>query len=66
MIAEPFLLRFAEALTVKPSPAMRRNILTQTTECLEGSEWVPALSSTTMRGGQQTKTAVNQESTDFR
>ena len=65
MASEPFLLRFAAPLPVQSSPRLRQNPDTQTAEVEYRGTWVSASQHAELLGSGQTKTAVQQESTDY-
>jgi hypothetical protein len=65
-MSKPFLLRFAEHSEEAPMPAMRCNPLTQTSEVLWDGAWVSGREHDLLSGARGTKTAVKQESTDYR
>jgi len=65
MASEPFLSHFATPLTAQPHPALRLNPDKQITEIQHKGQWVDASEHPELLGLGQTKTAVEQESTDY-
>ena len=65
MASEPLLSRFATPLPAQPHPPLRQNPQTQTSEVERQGAWVSASEHIELLGHGQTKTAVQQESTDY-
>lgn len=65
MASEPLLSRFATPLPAQQRPALRQNSDTQTVEVEHQGVWIPASQNIELFGYGQTKTAVQQESTDY-
>jgi len=65
MASEPLLSRFATPLLAQPHPPLRQNPETQTAEVEYQGVWVSASQKIELLGHGQTKTAVEQESTDY-
>jgi hypothetical protein len=65
MASEPLLSRFATPLPVHPHPSLRQNPVTQTAEVEHQGVWVSASEHIELLGYGETKTAVQQESTDY-
>jgi hypothetical protein len=65
MASEPLLSRFATPLVAPPHRHLRQNPETQTTEIERQGEWVSASQHANLLGYGETKTAVQQESTDY-
>jgi hypothetical protein len=66
MATEPLLSRFATALPTRPHPPLRQDPETQMTEVKHQGAWVSVLNHAELVGYGETKTAVQQESTDYR
>jgi hypothetical protein len=64
MASEPLLSRFATPLAAQPHPPLRQNPETQTAEVEHQGVWVSASQHVERLGYGETKTAVQQESTD--
>ncbi len=65
MASEPLLSRFATPLPAQPHPPLRQNPETQTAEVEHQGVWASASEHIELLGHGQTKTAVQQESTDY-
>ena len=62
----PFLLRFAEVYEEQAAPPKRENSEGKFTEVFSNGRWLTNRAAMALRGGNQTKTTVVQESTDFK
>jgi hypothetical protein len=65
MASEPLLSRFATPLRAQPHPPLRQNPDKQTAEVEHQGAWVSASQHIELLGYGETKTAVQQESTDY-